>query len=152
LYFPEALVVKSTVGFLVMLAAAIVVMIWLPRDRRILRTTILLIPILLYFGLSMMTRYQLGMRHLLPIIPLICVLIAMHLSRGRRVIAMLILMLLAATETAVVHPDYLAFFNFACGGASRGERYLIDSNLDWGQDLSRLAQWLKTGASGRGYS
>src|SRR6185436_14377916 len=45
------------------------------------------------------------------------------------------------------------FFNIASGGPSHGERYLIDSNLDWGQDMYRLAQWLKSDeAKGRDYT
>src|SRR4030095_10157954 len=30
------------------------------------------------------------------------------------------------------------------GGPERGSRYLLGSNLDWGQDLARLAEWLKS--------
>jgi hypothetical protein len=37
-----------------------------------------------------------------------------------------------------VHPDYLAYFNAAAGGEDGGHRLLLDSNLDWGQDLYRL--------------
>jgi hypothetical protein len=154
MYFPEALVVKSSVGFLALLVATILLMALVQRGRRALRSAILLIPILGYLSLSIFTRYQLGIRHLLPIVPLMCVLIAMQMTRVRWRQAMLLgLMVLAAIETAVVHPDYLAFFNFASGGPSRGERYLVDSNLDWGQDFARLSKWLKgPEARGRPYS
>ena len=40
-----------------------------------------------------------------------------------------------------VHPNYLAYFNEAAGGPSRGWRWLVDSNIDWGQDLPLLAKW-----------
>jgi hypothetical protein len=55
-------------------------------------------------------------------------------------------------ETALVHPDYLSFFNVAAGGPARGERYALDSNLDWNQDVIRLSQWLHTNAAGRPYA
>ena len=43
--------------------------------------------------------------------------------------------------TALAHPDYLPYFNeFA---ALRSEPVLIDSDLDWGQDVKRLADTLK---------
>ena len=37
-----------------------------------------------------------------------------------------------------IHPDYLAYFNWASGGPDRVPARLIDSNLDWGQDLVGL--------------
>src|SRR5262249_50713462 len=73
--------------------------------------------------------------------------------RVRREHALVFVMLLALIETAAIHPDYLAFFNVASGGSIRGDRYLIDGNLDWGQDMGRLATWLKSDeARGRPYS
>jgi hypothetical protein len=41
-----------------------------------------------------------------------------------------------------VHPNYLGYFNELAGGPSGGWRYLVDSNLDWGQDLRALKQWM----------
>ncbi|HXO42781.1 MAG TPA: glycosyltransferase family 39 protein, partial [Thermoanaerobaculia bacterium] len=37
-----------------------------------------------------------------------------------------------------VHPHYLAYFNELAGGPANGWRWLIDSNLDWGQDGERV--------------
>lgn len=42
-----------------------------------------------------------------------------------------------------VHPSYLAYFNEFAGGPDGGYRYVTDSNLDWGQDLKRLAQFFE---------
>jgi hypothetical protein len=39
-------------------------------------------------------------------------------------------------------PHYLSYFNFAAGGPEKGYRWLIDSNLDWGQDLPGLKKYL----------
>ena len=41
-------------------------------------------------------------------------------------------------ESSRSFPDYLAFFNMPSGGSERGPRYLLDSNIDWGQDLKKL--------------
>ena len=40
------------------------------------------------------------------------------------------------------YPSYLSYFNELAGGSSQGYKYLIDSNLDWGQDLPKLKQYL----------
>ena len=44
---------------------------------------------------------------------------------------------------ARIHPHYLAYFNQIAGGPRGGARYLLDSNIDWGQDLKGLADYLK---------
>src|SRR5207244_2895188 len=51
-----------------------------------------------------------------------------------------------AIESASIYPHYLAFFNFAAGGPGAGPKYLLDSNLDWGQDLLKLRDdWIARG-------
>ena len=43
-------------------------------------------------------------------------------------------------------PHYLAFFNSLVGGPGNGWRHLVDSSLDWGQDLCGVARRLQTEA------
>ena len=40
-------------------------------------------------------------------------------------------------------PYYLAYFNELAGGPDNGYKFLVDSDLDWGQDVKTLASWLK---------
>ncbi len=42
-----------------------------------------------------------------------------------------------------IYPSFLAYFNEAVGGPTNGYKYVTDSNLDWGQDLKRLASWVE---------
>jgi len=49
---------------------------------------------------------------------------------------------LLTAESASSYPNYLAFFNAAAGGPKAGPRYLLDSNIDWGQDVKKLRSWL----------
>jgi hypothetical protein len=46
------------------------------------------------------------------------------------------------TDAFRAWPDYLAYFNPIGGGPSVGYRHLVDSSLDWGQDLPGLKTWL----------
>ena len=48
----------------------------------------------------------------------------------------------AIIESTGIRPHYLAFFNAAAGGPRQGWRLLVDSSLDWGQNLPRLRLWL----------
>jgi hypothetical protein len=47
-----------------------------------------------------------------------------------------------AVEALRIAPDFLAYFNELAGGPARGYQHLVDSSLDWGQDLPPLKQWL----------
>lgn len=47
-----------------------------------------------------------------------------------------------ASAVARIDPRYLSYFNEAAGGPDRGWCHLIDSNIDWGQDLYALSDWL----------
>ncbi len=101
-----------------------------------------LIPILaLGTALIGLNRAKLGIRYLLPLLPFLYLLIAGVFAglRGRAAFWVPALSLAwVAISVAFTHPGYLSHFNLAAGGESRGHRILIDSNLDWGQDLYRL--------------
>ena len=45
-------------------------------------------------------------------------------------------------ESSFLRPDYLAYFNQVAGGPKNGYKHLVDSSLDWGQDLPALTSWL----------
>jgi hypothetical protein len=46
-------------------------------------------------------------------------------------------------ESAVVSPHHLAYFNEAAGGPKGGVNWLVGSDLDWGQDLKRLRDYVE---------
>ena len=142
-YFPEALALKSPVGFLADLALACLLWTFSRRKRPQLSLCLLLCPSLL-MAAAMTSKLQIGVRHILPVIPFLYVLAAIHLHRGLKSLAAAACIAAAAVETARIHPDYLAFFNQIKGGPDKGSLYLADSNLDWGQDIARLAQYLKS--------
>jgi hypothetical protein len=58
--------------------------------------------------------------------------------------ATLLALLLAAQAVANLRiaPHYLAYFNALAGGPARGWQLLVDSSIDWGQDLPGLRRWL----------
>ena len=65
---------------------------------------------------------------------------------GRGIPVAVILVLLSlwyVGGTARICPQYLAYFNELIGGPAHGYQYMVDSNLDWGQDLKRLANYIE---------
>ena len=129
----------------------------------------LLIFIAFYWGLSIMGNLNIGVRHIIPTLPFMYILIAGAMHRwvetplyisGKNPLAfmgamfaalvkkwvkglvLVLLMLWYIGSSLAVYPHYLAYFNEFAGGPSGGHRYVVDSNLDWGQDLGRLASYV----------
>ncbi len=57
-------------------------------------------------------------------------------------VVVLLLILLFVTESVLCWPNYLPYFNQLIGSRSNAFRHLVDSSLDWGQDLPGLKAWL----------
>jgi hypothetical protein len=111
------------------------------------RTAPLWVLLAVYWASAISSHLNIGHRHLLPTYPAMFVLgggLGVWLERGRRRarIAIALAALAYVTESALTWPDYLAYFNQLAGGPRHGYRHLVDSSLDWGQDLPGLARWL----------
>lgn len=99
-----------------------------------------------FFLLCMSSHINIGVRHLLPVYPFLFVLLAAAVFQGRfrraraALLALVVAVLLA--ESVRIYPHYLSFFNTLAGGPGRGPEYLVDSNIDWGQDVKKLRKYL----------
>jgi 4-amino-4-deoxy-L-arabinose transferase-like glycosyltransferase len=129
----------------------------------------LLLPPGFYFLYSLTAGLNIGNRHILPVYPFLIVFASKaarvfdELSPARdggeakkvaaagwrrqltssRSLAMACAALLAwqAAATGFIYPHFLSYFNELVGGPTNGHRWLVDSNLDWGQDLKGLAKF-----------
>ena len=131
-FFPVALSVKVPLGLL--LLAAIGACSRKARVPAVLCAVILLV--------NLPTSLNIGARYMMPLFPLLALTGAGGAiwlwSRKRE--AAVVLLLWNAVSAALAHPDYIAYFNELAG--SHPERILVDSDLDWGQDMKRLADEL----------
>jgi hypothetical protein len=154
-YYLVALLVKTPLGFLPLLPLGLARIAGRLRagadPRRLLALGLpALVLALLVLAASMYNPHNIGVRHVLPAIPLMIVLAAGAAGparglRGRALsAAALALALLGAAESAWRAPHRLSFFNLAAGGGPEpGLRILDESNVDWGQDLVALARVLR---------
>ncbi len=119
---------------------------------------VLAIPVGILGAMSFLTDICLGIRYILPIFPFVFVgagrigpWLGGLSGRGRWAASAVVVASLAADAAAVatIHPHYLAYFNRVSGGPGRGSEHLIDSNLDWGQDLVGLSRWLRENRPGQ---
>ena len=118
--------------------------------------------IVLYWGYSMRSPLNIGIRHLMPTFPLIFILAAgvwrkwimridlASVGAAARSVAFsfgkyVFLVALSAwlvLETLFVAPYFLSYFNEFGSGVWGGYHFVDDSNYDWGQDLLRLQSWV----------
>ncbi|HMD61597.1 MAG TPA: glycosyltransferase family 39 protein [Opitutaceae bacterium] len=107
-----------------------------------------LFALLLVYGASSISSHlNIGQRHLTPVYPVLFILagaLGRWFERPLRWPALLVAALLGwhMGESAWISPHYLAYFNELAGGPAEGHNHLVDSSLDWGQDLPGLKAWL----------
>jgi 4-amino-4-deoxy-L-arabinose transferase-like glycosyltransferase len=150
-YFPIAFAIKTPVATMLLILAGAVALC----ARKTVRHSPLLLAGLLavvvsYAAGAIFSRINIGHRHLLPLYPLLfCVAGASaawwRYRAGKLLLGGLLAWLVGANF--YIYPHYLPYFNELIGGPRNGHRYLADSNIDWGQDLKRLARYLRQHAN-----
>lgn len=152
-YFITAFFLKTPLPFLAIGFSGIFVWERLEAKSRSFLLGWCLWPAALIFAVSSFSSIQVGIRHILPVFPFLCLWVgAMAVGlwnttqktvRG----AVLFLGLWYIAGTAYAFPRYISYFNEIVGPSASGYRYLVDSNLDWGQGLQSLgADLLKRGS------
>jgi hypothetical protein len=143
-YYLVALVLKTPIPSLLLLVAGLVVV---ARRRDLHDAWIVLPPLFLLYVLSFHYGKNYGVRYLLPALPFFLLIAGRGVdwalragSWGPASVATLLAWQLVAC--AVTSPHQLAYFNELAGGPDRARHLLLDSNLDWGQDLGRLKTYL----------
>lgn len=151
-YFPVALAVKTPVMLLFLFALSAILLLWERNSRSY--AVFLIIPAVVYFLISLQSALNIGYRHLLPILPFLLVLVSglatVKLSQPSFIAkrpafgpAVLVVAFISLVVIDILmHPSYLSYFNVIAGGPDNGHNVLVDSNLDWGQDLKRLQLWM----------
>jgi hypothetical protein len=146
-YFLVAFLLKTPIPFLVLLATALLMLRGSPQCEAV--TLWLVFPTALFLLVASLSDLQIGLRHLLPVFPLLCLIAGEaggRLWRRKRLGPRLALGLLAAwmaLDAAMAHPHYIAYFNQLIGDPDSAIDYLADSNIDWGQELRHLDDYLR---------
>ncbi len=156
-YFPVAFLLKTPLPTLILISWGVIVFIisLLPFKKSkfthltALDASALLVPAVGYFAIALTSDINLGYRHILPTLPFLIVFSVVAIFKGfnlnagkKKVLASSILSLWLIVSIMLNYPDFLAYFNVFAGGPDNGWRSLVDSNLDWGQDLDDLSTWM----------
>ena len=144
-YFPVAMLVKSSLTFLILLAISVWVMAS-GRLRKSREVLFLLIPPLIYLAVSMKSGMNIGIRHILPVYIFLAILIAgaisvlIRNSRRWRYAAVILLVFQAISVTRAF-PNCIGYANEAFGGPKNVWRYVSDSSADWAQQLHAVKRY-----------
>jgi hypothetical protein len=148
-FFPVAFLVKTPIPFLLLTLAGIV---WLGRWPP--RSWLDFVPLLTSAGVMLVvlpSPINIGLRHVLTIFPLLAAVagagaVALYRAQWRGAIVgkavVIALVSWQVLSSARAHPNYLTWFNFLPG--SRPDLVLVDSDLDWGQDMMALVDTLRS--------
>ncbi len=166
-YFPIVYAIKEplalhvfTIITLLVLAAGGTLAVWkkifksLPHFLKNNFTAIaMIIFLIIYWGASITSNLNIGIRHILPIFPFVYILISGQIkklfekihNKSLIIVSWLVvvgLLIWYVISSLLSFPYYLTYFNELVSGNKNGYIYVTDSNLDWGQDLKRLAKWV----------
>lgn len=182
-YFPVAYLLKEHLAFHILSLFALVIAIrfimgakektptsfieWM-RDNFAL--TMSIIFILLYWGQSMKSNLNIGVRHVLPTFPFIYFLVSRELIKwvqtysypdpksfkewlqsiyekyikaAPKYLIIGAFLLWIFLTSILAFPNYLSYYNELILGPQNGHLYIVDSNYDWGQDLKRLKDFVE---------
>jgi len=161
-YFPVVYALKEPIPVLILIGITAIVALWKiiralrkkhPTFADYLGTNFaefaMFSFVVFYSVYSIMSPLNIGLRHLMPILPLSYILATVGLKKWihgnffkvqLKFWLIAILLLWFAAETVAAFPYYLSYFNEFVG-RNNGWKYVTDSNYDWGQDLKRLADF-----------
>lgn len=160
IFFPKAFLYKTPPSLLLGLTASGILIALKLRTAamhsvraKLWLAAPLVILFLTYWLFSLTSHLNIGHRHLLPTYPVLYIFCgalgwAAHRAwqRSPRTGAVLsggvaAVLCWHTSIAAAIYPHYLAYFSPVAGGPAQGYKHLVDSSLDWGQDLPGLKKW-----------
>lgn len=143
-YLPAAMLVKTPLGTLIVWVAAVGTLVSVRRWRSVV--LYLLVPPAVLLAVVSAGNRDYGTRYAIfvPMFGAVAAATLVALKWRWAHVVTAVLVVFTAVSSARAFPFYLPYSNEAFGGPSKTYLRLHDSNVDWGQDLGRLADRLRT--------
>nr|WP_211767255.1 phospholipid carrier-dependent glycosyltransferase [Kutzneria sp. CA-103260] len=148
-YLPAAMLVKTPLGMLALWLAGAGVLLSVPRLRP--AGLYVLVPTAVLLASAMTGSRDLGVRYVVfaPMFLAVAAACVVVVRRRWAHIVAAVLVVFTAVSSLLTFPYYLPYSNEAFGGPAHTHLRLHDSNVDWGQDLGRLADRLQQDYAGQ---
>lgn len=148
-FFPLAFLIKTPATILILFFFSIAYLIVRKvNDRRDAWLLWLFgVPFILYWAISVKGSLNIGTRHLLPTLPFLYLFIGLAMRKiidSKKLsanIAVIVVVFSLAVPVLAAYPNYLSYFNIFTTGQPK-YTLMVDSSLDWGQDLKRLDSYV----------
>lgn len=168
-YYIAAFLIKTPVPTLALFVLSIIILIASKKRAEVKKLVYLLTPVCVIFIVVSAQNVNIGIRHILPVFPFVFLIVGVFgqsawgvlggdqaqgdisgeregnfNSRANKIKAGLLAVAVIwyAFGAGRIHPHQLAYFNEFVGGPKNGYKYLVESNLDWGQDLLGLKKYM----------
>ncbi len=144
-YFPFAFLYKTPIYIFVFIIILIGLFIKSPKKYFHEKNLYLISIALLFFILACFSKMNLGIRYILPVYVTLFILLGQIITVKEKLYHSIIWGILCISIIYImwqISPKYLTYFNEIAGGPRNGWQHLIDSNIDWGQDVYRLKDFL----------
>ena len=144
-YFPVTILIKTHLSLLLLFFLGTASPgLWKSRARELVTLSL---PIAVFLLSAMASKINLGVRHILPVYPFMILLAsaaaAYHSERSRLWLALsAALVVFQVVSYARCFPSQIAYANQAWGGPAKVRLYLGDSNVDWGQSLYQVRDYV----------
>ncbi|MBI5573899.1 MAG: tetratricopeptide repeat protein [Elusimicrobia bacterium] len=146
-YYFYAIVIKTPISVLILYITGLILAVLTlvkKKQKQDVYTNIVFIlaPIVIWLIFASVSSAKLGLRYVLPIYPFLVMTAGHILDRktSTKIIAVSILGIWTFYNTLSIYPHFFSYFNEFVGGSKNGYKYLVDSNLDLGQDIKGLKQ------------
>jgi hypothetical protein len=144
-YFLVAWLVKTPIPSILLLAVSVGLFLQSKR-KSLVEEAFLIIPAVSFFVFYSIFGKNIGVRYLIPCFPFLFIFagrVAAHLTKRTHRMALAGLLVWNAAEYAAIMPDHLSYFNQIAGGSAHSVEWLDNSNVDWGQGLIQLRDYLQ---------
>lgn len=153
-FFPVAWLLKTSIPIILLFTASVITFFanWGRTKKNLWTWSLILVPFIVYWGVTLKGSLNIGIRHLMPTIPFVLLMIGFTIypiinnKKSDRFILIKklvlgFLLIYMIGSTLINYPNFISYFNEA---TPKDERYkrLVDSSLDWGQDLLRLKKYV----------
>ena len=146
-YYLVAFLIKTPLGSLLLMVLSL--LLYRVGSRLKTRDAVfLLLPVIIILLATTQAKVNIGLRHILAVYPFLFILASrlatVQSQRGRPAQLLIgVALILTIVSSLRIAPHQLAYFNEIIGGPDQGYRYLADSNLDWGQDLKGVKNYME---------
>ena len=153
-FFPVAFFLKTSAGLHLLMLTGLATLAaarpqWSWRTAAASRLRVPAVGALVFLGFVMAAKLNIGFRHALPMLPLVCILTACAVARAwamRRPVLRLAVAAGAAwhiLSPLAAYPFFISYLSEYTGSAENSHATLVDSSRDWGQGLIALREFMR---------